>query len=474
MVGILTAKSWAEEQFSLCDLGDKRRTRRLVEMASSLCTRIGKSLSHCSQGDTAMLEGSYRFIRNDAIEPRDIAEGIFKSTHERTKSSDCLLALEDTTTISYPHAVAGLGDTGGPVASTAIGFHAHSILLVDGHTKDTLGLIAQTRWIRPKEERGKSHERRNRAYEEKESFKWEKSSRELESRMQSDMSKVISVCDREADIYEYLSYKINQGHRFVVRAGNNRKLYEELGEHLEDAIDMASELGEYTIEIAQKGGRKARTATLCLKSCRVEIAPPKRLPGSTNPPLEVNMVIATEVNNKGCKQSLSWILLTNEDVTDFLQARTVVEHYETRWRIEEFHKAWKTGAGVEAQRMQTADNIERMAVILSAIAVRLLQLKEGLEKEELEHTNTISCRQVLTEEEFIILWYATQPKKGKKKKVPKKIPSLGWAYKAIAKLGGWADTKRLGRASWLTIWDGWFCLQERLAGYLVAKEATEI
>ena len=474
MVGILAAQTWAEEQFSLCDLGDKRRTSRLIKMAATLCTRIGKSFSHCCQGNEAMLEGGYRLIRNEDVRPEDIAEGIFKSTHEKSKERNLLLALEDTTTISYPHAVEGLGDTGGPVESSSLGFHAHSILMVDGHTKDTLGLIAQTRWIRKKEERGKSHERMNRAYEEKESFKWEKSSRELENRMQSEMSKVISICDREADIYEYLSYKLNRDHRFVVRAGNNRKLYEELGEKLEDAIAIAPELGEYTIEILQKSGRKARTATLCLKSCQVEIAPPKRLSISTNAPLEVNVVIATEINNKSSEQSLSWILLTSEDVNDFLQARAVTGHYETRWRIEEFHKAWKTGAGVEAQRMQTAGNIERMAVILSAIAVRLLQLKEGLEKEELKNTNAISCRQVLTADEFIVLWYAAQPKKGKKKKVPKEIPSLSWAYKTIAKLGGWADTKRLGRASWATIWDGWFCLQERLAGYLVAKEIAEM
>ena len=50
---------------------------------------------------------------------------------------------------------------------------------------------------------------------------------------------------------------------------------------------------------------------------------------------------------------------------------------QLRWKIEEFHLAWKSGgAQVEKQRMQTADNLERMAVILAFVAVRLLQLKE--------------------------------------------------------------------------------------------------
>lgn len=473
MATILSADEWAKEQFSGCDLGDKRRKKRLIEIATALCSRIGKSLSHCCQGDSALREGGYRFIRNDMVKASEIAQGIFTATYNKAQGREVLLAIEDTTTTSYTHEVDGLGDTGGPINSMTRGFHAHSILMVDGQTKETLGLIAQTRWIRNEEERGKSYKREERAYEEKESFKWEKSSRQLAKRMQSGMSKVISVCDREADLYQYLSYKINNGQRFIIRSSQDRKLYEELGDSLQDAIESAEILGEYPIPILQKGGRKSRTATLCLKSCHVEIAPPKRLSGTLNP-LELNVVIATELDNKETEENLSWVLLTKEDVNNFVQARKVVEYYETRWRIEEFHKAWKSGAGVEAQRMQSADNIERMAVILSAIAVRLLQLKEGLEREELNNTENIPCRQVLSEDEFIVLWFAIQPKKGKKKRIPTQIPSLGWAYKAIAKLGGWADTKHLGRASWSTIWDGWFCLQERLAGYLVAKEVAEM
>lgn len=38
------------------------------------------------------------------------------------------------------------------------------------------------------------------------------------------MPKVISVCDREADIKEYMKDKIHHGERFVVRARHNRKL----------------------------------------------------------------------------------------------------------------------------------------------------------------------------------------------------------------------------------------------------------
>ena len=53
-------------------------------------------------------------------------------------------------------------------------------------------------------------------------------------------------------------------------------------------------------------------------------------------------------------------------------------------------------------------------------------------------------------------------------------PTLGWAYCAIAKLGGWNDTKRTGKASWATVWKGWYKLQERLEGYKIFKNSLKI
>lgn len=65
-------------------------------------------------------------------------------------------------------------------------------------------------------------------------------------------------------------------------------------------------------------------------------------------------------------------LLTTEPVTSFNCARKITRYYEMRWRIEDFHKAWKSGAGAEQQRMQSLDHLEKMVVILSFVAIRLL------------------------------------------------------------------------------------------------------
>ncbi|HDX3229728.1 TPA: transposase, partial [Escherichia coli] len=73
-----------------------------------------------------------------------------------------------------------------------------------------------------------------------------------------------------------------------------------------------------------------------------------------------------------------WHLLTSEKVASAADARRIVSHYERRWLIEEYHKAWKSGGTcVESLRMQTRDNLERMVVIKAFIAVRVLGLRQG-------------------------------------------------------------------------------------------------
>ena len=111
--------------------------------------------------------------------------------------------------------------------------------------------------------------------------------------------------------------------------------------------------------------------------------------------------------------------------------------------------------------MQTADHLERMITLLAPIAIRLLQLRENLDSDDEEK----SCLEVLNEDEFFMLWRSTE----KKKKLPEKKPSLNWAYKAVAKLAGWNDSKKTGKACWSKLWEGWYLLSHRLEGYLISK-----
>ncbi|MBJ7019210.1 IS4 family transposase, partial [Vibrio cholerae] len=89
-------------------------------------------------------------------------------------------------------------------------------------------------------------------------------SRHVAERLGVKIADVISVCDREADLFEYLTYKQEQQQRFLVRSMQSRCIKE----HDNRLYDYASKLqsaGERVLDIPQKGGRKARTVHLDIK-----------------------------------------------------------------------------------------------------------------------------------------------------------------------------------------------------------------
>ena len=221
----IDALEWASETFQDCALGDPRRTNRLIQVASSCAENIGGSIVECCAGDSAQIEGAYRFLRNDQIEASAIREGGFESTVRQLQEEKTLLAIEDTTTLSYKHQAAeDLGYTSNSLTAKSRGFNVHSTLLVSESSQRTIGLIEQSWYCRDDKDYGKSKDKRKRDYHKKESYKWEHASRKMAERLKRKVGDVISVCDREADIYDYLYYKLSQNQRFIVRASENRKL----------------------------------------------------------------------------------------------------------------------------------------------------------------------------------------------------------------------------------------------------------
>lgn len=455
--------NWAKESFGGAQLGDLRRTKRLVEVASSFAQHTGASIP-AACGNGAAVEGAYRFARNEAVEPTDIARAGFETTVKLMKKEKprVLLAPEDSTVLSYAHDVDDLGDVGGPEGSTTQGIWVHSALLVDPQTERTLGLVAQQRWVRDAKEYGKRHERKERPYEEKESFKWQRTAEEMRQVLGPEwMARVIAVCDREGDVYPYFANKLKHGERFIVRAESNRNVTEqEDANHLRDVLKAAPVLGTAHVELPQRGGRPARTAKLRLTSATVELKRPNSLDVKHPRKLVVNAVLAEELKPPAAEEPLNWMLLTTEPVESLVEVENVLKFYRMRWRIEVFHKAWKTGAGVERQRLQTSENLERIAVVLAFVAIRLIQLRELFEAGA-----EVRCDQLLDKELWTLLWVGVE-----RTKPPRTPPSAEWAYRALARFAGWTDTKQTGRVGWDTLWKGWSRLQERYEGLQAYKQ----
>ena len=174
---------------------------------------------------------------------------------------------------NYTHGVAAeLGVTGYQKDAKRKGFLVHSVLLLDAVSETTVGLIEQDDWCREPKDYGKKHARKQRAYEDKESHKWEQASQRTAQRLGATMARTISVCDRESDVVEYLDDKRRNAQRFrcagrtsvagagmrrsdMIRAKVDRPVCAS-DEHLFETLARdAVELSCYTVNVAQRGGR---------------------------------------------------------------------------------------------------------------------------------------------------------------------------------------------------------------------------
>ena len=162
------------------------------------------------------------------------------------------------------------------------------------------------------------------------------------------------------------------------------------------------------VEISPRGGRPARRAQVSLRAQVVEIAGSVRKGVDS---LRCQALLVREEHAPAGVEALEWLLLTTEAVTTRAQALDLLWIYGRRWRIEDFHKAWKSGTRVEKLRPRAADNLERGVVILALVAIRLLQLQElvypatprpGQPQRELAQQ---PCNTILTATEWCVLYW---------------------------------------------------------------------
>ena len=218
-------EKWAEGIFGKAELGDKRRTKRLVTFAADMAGGIGKSIVKAGR-DAASIEGAYRFVENQHIDHNEISLAGFKATAEEVKRRRLVLAIEDTTSLSYRHSICSeLGNNPSSASATCKGrsLFLHSILVVDADAETVVGLGHQQNYIRKEKLKLMGLELAQRPKEERESYRWEESSNKLDEHF-GHTDNVIHVCDREADAYEYIDQHIDNNRRFIVRSATDRKL----------------------------------------------------------------------------------------------------------------------------------------------------------------------------------------------------------------------------------------------------------
>src|SRR5215467_1687534 len=100
MSHVTTDTNWAVGEFADAELGDERRTKRLVELANVLGQHPTAALPEAC-GDGGMLKAAYRFFDNDAIEAQDMLQSHVESTYRRLAPVSLVLAVQDTTEVNW-------------------------------------------------------------------------------------------------------------------------------------------------------------------------------------------------------------------------------------------------------------------------------------------------------------------------------------------------------------------------------------
>ena len=154
------------------------------------------------------------------------------------------------------------------------------------------------------------------------------------------------------------------------------------------------------------------------------------------------------------------VLLTSWARGSEQEAIRVVKAYTRRWLVEEYHKALKTGTGIEDSQLETAQRIEALPAILAVVAARLLNRKLLATT----HPNEAADAKELGQEALLILEAAF----GR--------PQEGWnnrnVLRSIARLGGLIGRKSDGEPGWITIWRGWQRLMPMVQGFNLARGET--
>jgi hypothetical protein len=442
---LLPAASWAQNEFGFAQLGDQRRNKRLVNIAQHLAAKPGGTLPQAFP-QWAELKAAYRFFGQRGVSFERVLAPHLERTRQACRQPGEYLLIEDSTLLDYSHhpATEDLGFIGDGYGR---GFELHSSLAVrvEGWTLEQrpegalVGLFdQQCRTPRPAPEGETRGERLSRP---RKSQKWAASIKYAGRPVEG--TQWIFIADRESDCYEPIQTSQQHGVDFVIRACQDRRLAGQ-NERLRQVVAHGPVLGQTTVEVRARGGQPARTAIVQLRSVRVDLDGPWR-PGGCQPPLnDVGVVEVREVNApEGVKEPLHWILLTSLPCATWAQAQRVVGRYTARWWVEEYHKALKSGAGVQDSQLERGYRLESLIAVLAVVAVRLLSTKMLARS----RPESFEAATSFGPEMLGIL----EKKLGK--------PKGGWTNQnvliATAKLGGFLARKHDGMPGWQTIWRGW-------------------
>jgi len=444
-------------------LGDVRLDKRLEVLTEELSAMPAATLTQ-ALSDRSSLKAGYRFVNNNQVSHEAIIETGRRETLQRlsNRPKGRVLAVQDTTSFNFGNrpALKGLGVLEDNQTS---GFFAHTTLAVseDGVP---LGILDQQVWSRSQNLQRDKEAHKFKPITEKESFKWLQALHHLHEVKQQ----VVTICDREADIYELFQVTHTREMDLIVRAVRNRRL--EDAALLRDHLSTVSVADRYSLQVQRQRDQAAREATVELRYATVTLHPPRRLTKAEAfalEPLQLQVVEVKEVNvSQAVKSPLHWVLITTLDIDNVEDAHRIVRLYTYRWVVERFHYVLKSGGcHFETSQLRTVAALHRLLGLCSRVAWRLLWLTY-----QARLTPAASCTLALSAVE----WQALTAFTNQSTQPDPSPPTLQQAVRSIAKLGGFVGRKSDGDPGVKTLWRGWQRLQDIVATWLLFHPTGDV
>ena len=457
MPSLSAVSNWAITEFADAELGDWRRTQRLVELAALLAHHPSATLPEaCGHG--AMLKSAYRFFANDDIAPYDILQSHTEATFSRLAQVPVVLAVQDTTEIDWTshHATTGLGPLG-PHACQ--GLLVHSTLAITPE-RVPLGLLAQQVWARDPNDTGKKARRKQRPIAQKESQKWLGSLEAVcHAQASCPATRMVSVGDREADVYDLLAAERPDGVDLLIRASWNRCV-QTPQRYVWDTVEAQPVVARLTLQVPRRGAQPAREATLSLRYTLLPLCPPRHRAKEGWPEVVIWAVQVYEDAPPAEVEPIEWLLLTTVAVETIPDAIERVAWYVCRWGIEVWHRILKSGCRIEERQLETAARLQRCLALYSVIAWRIFYATMLARA-----VPDVPCSVLLALEEWQALYCAihhcTTP--------PPEPPSLSQAVQWIAQLGGFVGRRRSDQPGAEVLWRGFQHLADLTTMYCIMR-----
>jgi hypothetical protein len=455
-------QDWAEEEFGAAALGDERLRKRLVVLARDFYARPQASVPQACGSDRARTKAAYRWLKHRDVSMEKVLAPHYEATAQRCSAESVILAVQDTSSFNYSThpALEGAGPIGPGTRGGPRGILMHDTMAYSAGGLP-LGLVDVQVWVRDPGEAGKKHKRRSLPIEAKESYKWLRSF-QAAARLQKQCpeSTVVSVGDREADIYELFALALERSDhpKLLVRANGDRLVCEGQ-EDVRELLRRQPVCTTQEVVVPRRGQRAKRTASCTVHFCSVELRPPqgKKKFGA----LKLWGVLIQENNAPQGIEPLEWLLLTTVEVASAQQALEKIQWYVRRWAIEVYHRTVKSGCRIEERQLATVPRIENCLAIDLVVAWRIVRLTM-LGRE----TPDLACTVFFEDHEWKALYAFVHRSPAA---VPAYVPTIREVMRTVASLGGFLGRKGDGEPGTKSLWLGLQRLDDIAACWLAFR-----